>query len=199
MNRVSLFLDGDFFCGIPESLLSILDLYPGKEVDEQYIARIIDAKLTQEAKAKVIRLLNRRIYSENEIVDKLKRKQYDEHIIAAVVAELKKLSFIDDLAFARAFVSDRIRLNPSGSFKIAYELRQKGISKKVINQVLQEEKVAEGDGERALAVARKRLATFSANMDTKTKRRRLANYLKRRGFSFEVISNTLQALLNERT
>jgi regulatory protein len=195
-DRVSIFLDGAFFCGLPQLLVSELDLFQGKVVDEHEITRIIDKKLTEEAKQKIIRLLNHRVYSEKEIVDKLRQKGYDDRIVAAVVSELKQLSLIDDLSFARAFVSDRIRLKPEGSFKVAHELRQKGISKEIIEQVLREEQVVEGDSERALEIARRRLATFASTMDKEKKQRRLSDYLKRRGFSFEVIRNTLDVLLS---
>jgi regulatory protein len=195
-DRVSIFLDGTFFCGMPQSLVSKLDLFQGKVVDEHEITWIIEKKLAEEAKQKIIRLLNRRIYSEKEIVDKLRQKGYDDRIVDSVVGELKQLLLIDDLSFARAFVSDRMRLKPEGSFKVAYELRQKGISKEIVEQVLREEQVVEGDSERALEIAGKRLATFATTMDKKTKQRRLSDYLKRRGFSFEVIRNTLDSLLS---
>ncbi len=194
-NRVSIFLDGIFFCGIPEGLLFKLDLFQGKVVDENEISSLIDAKLIEEAKQKVIRLFNRRMYSEKEIVEKLKRKGYDDTIVAAVVCHLKEISLIDDLAFAKAFVSDRLRLKPTGSFRIAYELRQKGIDQKIIDTVFQEEQVVEGDSKRALEIAKKRLASLCGVKDKKSKKRRLHNYLARRGFSFEIIRGIIEKLL----
>ena len=80
-NRVSIFLDDTFFCGVPQELLSKLDLYKGKEVDEDEIRKLIEEKECAEAKQKVLRLFNRRVYSEQEIRVKLEKKGYEETTI----------------------------------------------------------------------------------------------------------------------
>ncbi|MCK4395411.1 regulatory protein RecX [candidate division WOR-3 bacterium] len=194
-NRVSIFLDDIFFCGISQDLLLKLDLYEGKEVDEEEIRRVIEEKETEDAKQKVLRLFNRRIYSEKEIREKLKKKGYEDKTIQIVVQDLKEISLINDYSFAKAFVSDRLRLNPKGSFQIAYELRKKGISQAIIDKVFSEEKVIEGDAYRALEIARKRLKTLKTIKDKKTIKRRLYNFLLRRGFSYEVIKKVFDELL----
>jgi regulatory protein len=194
-DRVSIYLDGDFFCGLPQFLLERLDLFQGKNIDEDELLRIVERKLIEEAKQKVLRLLNRRLYSEKEILDKLNAKGYEDHIVSIVVSELKEISIIDDRAFTRAFVSDRLRLKPEGSFKIALELRKKGISREVIERAFNEAQVVDGDRERALDIARRRLLSLSAITDRMTKKRRLSSYLARRGFSFEIIRETLDLLL----
>lgn len=194
-NRVSIFLDDTFFCGVPQELLIKLDLYEGKDVDEEEIRRVIEEKETEDARQKVLRLLDRRIYSEKEIRDKLKKKRYEDETIQIVVQDLKEISLIDDYSFAKAFVSDRLRLNPKGSFKISYELKQKGINQTIINRVFDEEKVIEGDSVRAFEIGRKRLKMLKTIKDKKTIKRRLYNFLLRRGFSFEVIREVLDKLI----
>jgi len=194
-NRVSIFLDGSFFCGIPEALLLKLDLFEGKEVDEGETGKLIEEKELAEAKQKVIRLFNRRIYSEQEIREKLKKRGYEEGIIEEVMVELKDTSLLDDYAFAKAFVHDRLSLKPKGSFQIAYELKNKGISKEIIERVFSEEKVVEGDFDRAFAVAKKRLEILRSIKDKKTIKRRLYNFLLTRGFSYEVIKGVLDKLI----
>lgn len=198
-NRISVFLDGAFFCGIPEELLAKLDLFLGKQVDENEMKLIIDMKLIQEGKQKVIRLFSRRMYSEKEVVDKLKAKGYEEETVSCIVDDLKRISLINDLAFARAFVADRLRLKPSGSFKISYDLKQRGVSQSIIERVFSEDAVVEGDSERAFEIAKRRLRSLSGIKDKRTKHRRLYNFLLRRGFSYEVIRGTLDLLFNKRT
>jgi regulatory protein len=193
--RVSIFLNGSFFCGIPEILLKKLDLYEGKMIDEISVKNLIQEKEISEAKEKVLRLLNRRMYSEKEIRDKLHAREYEEETIEIVVQDLKEISLINDYGFASAFVSDRLRLKPEGSSKISYELMKKGISKSIIKKVFIENNVVEDDPTRALQVARKRLKTLSGVKEKEVIKRRLYNYLLRRGFSFEIIYDTLKKLL----
>ncbi len=194
-NRVSIFLDDNFFCGIPKELLLKLDLFEGKEVDEEEMLRVVEEKEIAEAKQKVLNLFNRRMYSEQEITDKLKKKGYEEGVITTVVQKLKESSLIDDYAFAKAFIHDRLCLNPKGSFKIGYELKQKGITQTIIDKVFSEEMVVEGDYNRALEIAKRRLRTLKTIKDKKTIKRRLYNFLLWRGFSYEVIKSTLEQLL----
>ncbi len=194
-NRVSLFLDNIFFCGIPQELLSKLDLYKGKEVDEDEIRKLIAEKECAEAKQKVLRLFNRRVYSEQEIRAKLEKKGYEETTIEKVVEELKETSLISDYSFAKAFVSDRLRLNPKGSFQISYELKKKGVNQTIIDRVFSEENVVEGDFDRALEIATRRLEILKSIRDRKAKKRRLYNYLLRRGFPYEVIKKVFDELL----
>jgi regulatory protein len=194
-NRVSIFLDDTFFCGVPQELLSKLDLYKGKEVDEDEIRKLIEEKECAEAKQKVLRLFNRRVYSEQEIRAKLEKKGYEETTIEKVVEELKETSLISDYSFAKAFISDRLRLNPKGNFQISYELKKKGVNQTIIDRVFSEENVIEGDYNRALELARKRLETLKSVKDKKTRKRRLYNYLLRRGFSYEVIKKVFDELL----
>lgn len=193
-NRVSIFLDNTFFCGISENLLSKLDLFEGKEVDEEEIRKLVEEKAFTEAKEKTLRLLSHRMYSEQEIKDKLKKKGYEDDIIDKVVGDFKNSSLIDDYAFAKAFVHDSVRLNPKGSFRIAYELKKKGISEVIINKVFSEEKVVEGDFDRAFEIARRRLETLKKISDKIKIKRRLYNFLLRRGFSYETIRAVLDRL-----
>jgi regulatory protein len=196
-NRVSIFLDGIFFCGVPEPLIVKLDLFQGKRVDEEEIAHLITRKLIEEAKQKIIRLLNRRMYSAQEVTDKLKKKGYEDVIVSAVVNELRDIALIDDRAFAKAFVYDRLHLNPQGSFKIAHELKKRGVPEYIIEQTLAEEQVAETDLKRASEIASKRAQSLSGIKDPQVRKRRLYNYLLRRGFSYTVIYQVLHEVLKK--
>ena len=53
-----------------------------------------------------------------------------------VLEQLKGQGFIDDGRFARAFVKDKFAFNGWGRVKIAYQLRQKGISAELIADAL---------------------------------------------------------------
>jgi regulatory protein len=194
-NRVSLYLNETFFCGIPKELIAKLDLFKGKEVDETEIKSLIVEKEIADAKQKVLRLLNRKMYSEKEIRDKLRKKDVEDSISKIVIRDLKEISLIDDYAYTQAFVSDVIRLKPQGSFKIAYELKQKGVRQTIINKVFHEAQIVEEDASRAIKIGKQKLARMKSIKDKKTLKRRLYNFLLRRGFSYEVIRDTLDKVL----
>jgi len=66
--------------------------------------------------------------------------------------------------------------------------------KTIINKIFTEEKVVETDIERALKLAKKRLKTLINIKDKEKVKRRLYNFLLRRGFSYETIKTVMDKL-----
>ena len=82
------------------------------------------------------RLLKTRLRSQFEIEQKLKQKKYLPKEIQKAIEVLKKDNLINDKRFAYAFVHDREILNPRGKRLLALELRHKGITSEIIEEVL---------------------------------------------------------------
>ncbi len=136
-------------------------------------------------------LLKFRLRSENELSLRLKKKKFPEETIREVTAFLKEKKFIDDNLFARAWVNSRLK-RPLGLRRIRQELRQKGIDKAVI-----ETEVSKIGGyceaETVLELAKERLDRLKAVEPIKAKSRVYA-FLLRRGFSPEIVIDTLNQL-----
>ena len=63
---------------------------------------------------------------------------YPPALVDAVVARLVELGYLDDAAFARAWVESRDRARPRGSTALRQELQRAGVARDVIDQVLDE-------------------------------------------------------------
>ena len=76
-----------------------------------------------------------------------------------------------------------------------HELRQKGVTREVVDELVDDEQ----DEERAQQAARKKaqLLVGQPGMDFKTFRSRLGSFLQRRGFSYEIATRTVRALWEE--
>lgn len=138
---------------------------------------------------KLIGLRRRSVF---EIEERLKQKNYQEDIIAATVDELKKFRYLDDKAFAEAFICDRINLRPCGKKMMERELRAKGVPSEII-----EEKLASlfDDGtelELAQRLVSKKMKLVKDGADKNKTRRKLSAFLSSRGFSFDIISQALK-------
>jgi len=144
-----------------------------------------------------LRLLGRRARSVAEIRQALQKKEAEPELIEAVIGELKELKFLNDLEFARSWVRSRDRVSPRGEFRLRQELLEKGIAKDLISQVLAERKEAAGEDEGmsefelAQQVAETRSRSYS-HLPVEARRRRLAGFLQRRGFSIDTISRILK-------
>lgn len=141
------------------------------------------------ARAYAFLLLKFRLRSEKELYRRLKQKKFDEEIIKQTLSFLKDKSFIDDNSFARAWIASRIK-RPLDLRRIKQELNLKGIDKDIINREISAIKNNYSEADIVKNIAQERLGKLKG-IDPQKARRRLYTYLLRRGFSPEVIIDTL--------
>ncbi len=145
-----------------------------------------DVSLSQaKAKATVYRLLKFRPRSKYEIVAKLKDKKFSSDTIEQVVCLCKKCGLIDDVTFAKGWISSRLA-KPLGLRKIHQELKAKGITEEIISTQLKEMTRDYDENKAVEQVIHKRIKVY-CRLDKTTIHRRLEGYLLRRGFSPEVV------------
>ena len=133
--------------------------------------------------------------SSKEMADHLRKKSFDETACNHAVLRLLELGYLDDAAFARFWVESRETHRPKGPRALAWELRQKGIDAVIIEDVLA--RFASNETALARAAARKRAATLATDDPSKF-RQKLGTFLTRRGFSYELVEQVVDALWEER-
>ncbi len=138
-------------------------------------------------------LLSSRQRSVWEIEQKLSQKGYQEITVDKVIAYLSELHLLDDREFARAWIEGRLRAKPMGSHRLALELRRKGLDAQLIKECLAEYFEGLDEVEIARSLAFKRRKRYK-DLAPETIKRRLQNFLLRRGFSYQVISEALNDL-----
>jgi regulatory protein len=151
----------------------------------------LDEKILARARNTAYRLLTYRPRSRNELEKKLREKAFSENIITIVIDLCTRLGYVDDTQFALQWTLSRIRFRGFGRRRIGQELKNKGISREIIREVFAEGFSEETEIETAKRVARKKMNTMES-LDHKTRRRRLAGFLERKGFSFEIIRTVLR-------
>ena len=141
------------------------------------------------ALAKAYRLLAVRARSEKEMREALKRAKFSSELIETTITECKAQRFIDDADFAQQFVQSRLLNRPKGRARLTLELRQKGVDPATIAATLDELLPADQQAELADQLAEK-LRKRLANLPPPKARQRLADFLRRRGFDWEMIQGT---------
>jgi regulatory protein len=109
-----------------------------------------------------------------------------------VLAKLKDQRLLDDLAFACVWRDNRTQFSPRSRYLTSLELRHKGVSATTIDEVV----VTIDDTESAYQAARDRLSRVPQD-DYQLFRRRLGDFLRRRGFNYGVIAPTIARLWQE--
>jgi len=150
-----------------------------------------DNKEWTKARNTAYRYLTYRPRSRAEIIQKLHDKEFNDAIIEAVLDDLARFGYVNDRQFANQWTRSRIRLRGFGRRRIEQELKNKGIDREIIQEVFGNIFVDETEIETAKLVAGKKMQTMKC-VDRETRRRRLAGFLERKGFSFEIIRTVLR-------
>jgi regulatory protein len=85
-----------------------------------------------------IRILMRRAHSVNEMKKALARRCEDQTLVKNVVDRLKAASLLDDERYAKQFARLRTESRKQGRFRIARDLRTRGISAEHIEKALKD-------------------------------------------------------------
>ena len=196
-DRLNLYIDGEFRCGIAMDVVATERLRIGQPVDDALLERLIAADEAWKAKQAALSLLGTRARGTGELMDRLRRKGYSPPAIDWAIAESQRLGYLDDNAFAEAWVRDRMRLRPRGARALAAELGKKrvpqDIARAAIERVMRNE--ATGEREMCAQVAAKWLRSHSLSTASPEERqkleRRFTSYLARRGFSADTIRDAV--------
>ena len=129
------------------------------------------------------------------MAQRLKQKGHRGFIIARVIDELEEKKFLDDRAFAKLWIGDRITLKPTGKSLLVRELKSKGVADAVIEEAFDEFRGAYDEYEIADPVARRKAERLKG-IDEEKAKKKLLNFLSRRGFSYNTIWRILKEIYN---
>lgn len=140
---------------------------------------------------KALHFLSFRPRSEKEIRDKLLSKKAPEEIIERIINSLKEHKFLNDEDFAKWFIEQRLRFRPKGMRIIKMELKQKGISKDIIESVIQNsEFIIQNDLESAKKLVEKKFDKYK-DLEKQAIYQKLGAFLARRGFDWGTIKKSI--------
>jgi regulatory protein len=146
----------------------------------------------QDLYAAALRALMRRAHSIHEMKEYLARRAEDKEAIAPVIARLCEQNFLDDAKFALDYARQHAQSRRQGRFRIARELRARGVPDRHIDAALD---AVFFDTDEA-ALVRKRLGRHLARARAPLDQRKLASLyrsLLRAGFSSNLIRSELRA------
>ena len=155
-----------------------------------------ETKLQEEiekAKGIAFRFLSYRMRSCKEVADKLKEKGFRQDTIHKVIRNLRRINYLNDLEFAKEFVESRLIHNPKGRAFLRYELSQKGVENKIIDEVIEGKMSTEKEENIARRLAEK-VWNKKNNIETIKRKAQTYNYLARRGFPSSLIKRILEDL-----
>jgi regulatory protein len=143
-----------------------------------------------------LRALVRRAHSVHEMKQKLERRSDNKLLVQVVMARLKENGQIDDARYAKQFARQRTEGRKQGKFRVARDLRARGIPDRHIEAALEEAAKETDEGAMVRQRIQRKLRSYRGEIDDR-KMASLYRSLLRAGFSADVIRRELRSLTRE--
>jgi regulatory protein len=177
--RFAVHVDGAFAFAVSEAFVARNGLHEGRLYTEADYEALRGAARSEAALTHAYRLLAHRLRSEAELRRRLHEKGHTADLTDALISRLTEEGLVDDRAFARAFVSDKVKLSGWGRERIARDLGRAGLSDEIVQAAVAHLEEAD-EYERAMA-ALGRHGPPRPPLDKA--RKRAYDFLSRRGFA----------------
>jgi len=189
--RVNLYLEGEFAFGLDRFVAAWLTV--GQSLDEEKITSLQFEDSQEKAYRQALLFLGIRARSKMEVRKNLEKHEIPAILIDQTIARLREERLLDDGQFAQTWVANRSEFRPRSRRALTAELRQKGLADADIKSAT--EKVNEES--LAFTAAQKRLRRLDG-LEWSEFRKKLSEFLARRGFEYDVITLTVTRLWAER-
>lgn len=165
----------------------------GQQLSEREFESLVCTNEGERVLAVALRALVRRPYSRQEMEQKLSQKQFSAEMVMRALDNLTERGLLNDVEFARFWCENRDAFRPRSRALVGLELKRKGVAPEDIRAA-----TADMDDEASALQVGAKKAKMLGKADCNTFYRRLGDYLRRRGYNYEVIQATVKKLWQTR-
>jgi regulatory protein len=192
--RVAVFLDGQSVLEVSQALVLEYGLQVGHRLSAEEQERLGAAERLQAAKMTALQYMAYRPRTTHEVRQRLRRGRYEAAVVEQVMEQLHTSKALDDTAYTHAYLKARCDTRRDGPQRIRHKLRQRGIGRALIDEAIEQNLTRADVLEAARAQATKYWERLSREADPVKRRKRLADFLRRRGFSFATVQQVVKEL-----
>jgi regulatory protein len=130
-----------------------------------------------------LRLLSRRDYSRAGLRSRLVDKGFDEEQIEAALQRCIELGYLDDARYALSRAASLMNRGSAVGHRVLADLRQHGVSDEDAEQALAAARQSCDEGSLLAELLARRFPEFNYHTASAAEKRRVVNFLQRRGFA----------------
>ena len=176
---------------INSEIIAQYNIKGGVSIPESAWNQVVYANEFRRARERALYLMDYRDHSYIELFKKLE-KNYDEDICYDVIDSLVEVGIVDDRRYAENLAQRLMEVKRCGYYKAVQEMRQKGISKELANEILSEYE----------DTTQKRLkdlieSKYARRLEDEDGIKKVKNALVRNGYSYKDVNAALEDYLNE--
>jgi regulatory protein len=196
--RFNIYLDGAFAFGLEEEVVLRHHLHKGDRLKASTIDEILLVEEKTRAKEKALAYLSYRMRSVEELRKKLNEKGFAGRTIEPVIEDLLRVGLLNDQQFASAYVRSRMIQKPMSKRLLLRELFARGIENTIAEETVEKEYGNHSEFEVAIELVRKKGERLcSDRIESRKIKKRISDFLARRGFNWDVIGEVIRELLPE--
>lgn len=128
--------------------------------------------------------------TEQEVRRRLDRADVPPNVAEDLIYELREQGYVDDEAYAREFASQRNERD-YGPYRVEKDLRSRGVAQETIDAAIAEVFDRSELRETVRELARTRWSRYQRDEDVRRRKKKVHDYLVRRGFPFDLIREAL--------
>lgn len=195
-DRVSIYVEDQFVLACHKELIYKKGLKKDQEIDVELLKEIAQEDDYFKAKDTAFKFLEKNMKTENQLRDKLLEKEFEPFTIDLVVVLLKEYKLLDDHRYTQQFLAEKLRSR--GLKKVTFELHQKGITKEVLQEVLDTMDTGSIEEESCFKVAEKKYREIQRKeVDRYKQKNKLYTFLAGKGYDYETINSVIRRVMDE--
>ncbi|MXY07315.1 MAG: recombinase RecX [Rhodothermaceae bacterium] len=194
--RTSVFIDGEFAFGVHTDLAVRGGLYVGQQLRESDLNTLQCSEKILRGRSAAMRYLSYAPRTEHQVRQRLTRNGLTKDELDDIIADLYELGYIDDRRYAIEYAEARFKNKGYGPARIRRELVEDGVSSDNVAEAV----AAAASTDMYSTSARKIAEKFRDRVEgtLPERKKKLANYLIRRGFGYKLSKEIALEVLNQR-
>ena len=186
--KYRIFLDGESAFAVYKGELSRYHLEEGAVLPPEVYEELVNRVLKKRATLRAMHILERTDKTEAQLRRKLEESEYPKEAVESAIAYVTSYGYLDDRRYAEHYIE--WQKQGKGKARLKMELVQKGISREIIEEVLESTDFGETREMIRQIILKKRKTDIPMNEKEK---QRLYGFLMRKGFS----SSDILAVMRE--
>lgn len=186
--KYRIFLDGESAFAVYKGELSHYHLEEGAVLPPEVYEELVNRVLKKRATLRAMHILERTDKTEAQLRRKLEESEYPKEAVESAIAYVTSYGYLDDRRYAEHYIE--WKKQGKGKARLKMELVQKGISREIIEEVLESTDFGETREMIRQIILKKRKTDIPMNEKEK---QRLYGFLMRKGFS----SSDILAVMRE--
>lgn len=186
--KYRIFLDGESAFTVYKGELSRYHLEEGAVLPPEVYEELVNGVLKKRATLRAMHILERTDKTEAQLRKKLEESEYPKEAVESAIAYVTSYGYLDDRRYAKHYIE--WKKQGKGKARLKMELAQKGISREIIEEVLESTDFGETREMIRQIILKKRKTNIPMNEKEK---QRLYGFLMRKGFA----SSDILAVMRE--